>query len=108
MGGLSITHWLIVLLVVILLFGARRLPDTARGLARSLRIFKSEINEEDSAGARQQAPANASSAEPTRSWPMQSLNQTAPQPAAPQPAAAMPAAAVEHAAVPVKEPGAAG
>ncbi|RKS67908.1 sec-independent protein translocase protein TatA [Motilibacter peucedani] len=31
-----------ILLVVVLLFGAKRLPDTARGLGRSLRIFKAE------------------------------------------------------------------
>jgi sec-independent protein translocase protein TatA len=49
MGGLGITHWLIVLLVVVLLFGARRLPDTARGLARSLRIFRSEMTDADTA-----------------------------------------------------------
>ncbi len=55
MGGLSISHWLIVLLVVVLLFGARRLPDTARGLARSLRIFKSEIADDDAAKVRQEA-----------------------------------------------------
>jgi sec-independent protein translocase protein TatA len=37
--------WELVLIVVVivLLFGARKLPDTARGLGRSLRIFKSEI-----------------------------------------------------------------
>lgn len=34
---------ILVLLVVILLFGAKKLPDTARGLGRSLRIFKSEL-----------------------------------------------------------------
>jgi sec-independent protein translocase protein TatA len=33
---------ILILLVVILLFGAKRLPDTARGLGRSLRIFKAE------------------------------------------------------------------
>jgi sec-independent protein translocase protein TatA len=43
MGGLSPTHWLIVVVVVAVLFGARRLPDAARGLGRSLRIFKTEI-----------------------------------------------------------------
>jgi sec-independent protein translocase protein TatA len=32
----------IVILVVILLFGAKRLPDLARGVGRSLRIFKAE------------------------------------------------------------------
>ncbi|MBI3428819.1 MAG: Sec-independent protein translocase subunit TatA [Actinobacteria bacterium] len=36
---------LFVLLVLVLLFGAKRLPDSARSLARSLRIFKSELRE---------------------------------------------------------------
>lgn len=34
---------LIILAILLLLFGAKRLPDTARGLGRSLRIFKSEV-----------------------------------------------------------------
>ncbi|NKY43870.1 twin-arginine translocase TatA/TatE family subunit [Nocardia cerradoensis] len=33
MGSLSPTHWLIIALVVVVLFGAKRLPDTARGTA---------------------------------------------------------------------------
>ena len=33
---------ILLLIVVILLFGAKRLPDAARGLGRSLRIFKAE------------------------------------------------------------------
>lgn len=43
MGGLlrEPAFW-VVALVVLLLFGAKRLPDTARGLGRSLRIFKAE------------------------------------------------------------------
>ncbi|MFI7189247.1 Sec-independent protein translocase subunit TatA [Nocardia nova] len=45
MGSLSPTHWLIIALVIVVLFGAKRLPDAARGLGRSLRIFKSEISE---------------------------------------------------------------
>jgi len=34
---------ILILAVVLLLFGAKRLPDAARGLGRSLRIFKSEV-----------------------------------------------------------------
>ena len=34
---------ILILAVILLLFGAKRLPDAARGLGRSLRIFKSEI-----------------------------------------------------------------
>mgnify|MGYP006198922115 CR=1 FL=1 len=35
----------ILLIVVLLLFGAKRLPDSARSLGRSMRIFKSEMKE---------------------------------------------------------------
>ncbi|CAB4902292.1 unannotated protein [freshwater metagenome] len=35
-------EWVILIALVLLLFGAKRLPDAARGLGRSLRIFKSE------------------------------------------------------------------
>ena len=38
-------HLVILLVVVLLLFGGKRLPDAARGLGRSLRIFKSEVKE---------------------------------------------------------------
>jgi sec-independent protein translocase protein TatA len=38
-------HLLIVLLVILVLFGGKRLPDAARGLGRSLRIFKSEVKQ---------------------------------------------------------------
>lgn len=35
-------EWLIIAALILLLFGAKRLPDAARGLGRSLRIFKAE------------------------------------------------------------------
>lgn len=42
MPNLRGSEWIILILLVVLLFGARRLPDAARGLGRSLRIFKAE------------------------------------------------------------------
>jgi TatA/E family protein of Tat protein translocase len=39
------THILLVLVVIILLFGAKRLPDSARSLGKSLKIFKSEMKD---------------------------------------------------------------
>lgn len=45
MGGLSPWHWAILAIVVILLFGAKRLPDAARSLGKSMRIFKAEVKE---------------------------------------------------------------
>ncbi len=35
-------EWLIIVALILLLFGAKRLPDAARGLGRSMRIFKAE------------------------------------------------------------------
>ena len=36
---------LVLVLIILLLFGAKRLPDVARGLGRSLRIFKAETTD---------------------------------------------------------------
>lgn len=43
MGGLQWWHILIVVIVALLLFGGKRLPDAARGLGRSMRILKAEV-----------------------------------------------------------------
>jgi sec-independent protein translocase protein TatA len=45
MGELSIYHWLIVIFVVILLFGARKIPELMRGLGQGIRYFKDELAE---------------------------------------------------------------
>ncbi|HMS76788.1 Sec-independent protein translocase subunit TatA [Gordonia sp. (in: high G+C Gram-positive bacteria)] len=45
MGAMSWWHWAIVAIVVIVLFGSKKLPEAARGLGQSLRIFKSEMSE---------------------------------------------------------------
>lgn len=41
-GGLGTPELLIILAVIILLFGAAKLPELARGSGRALRIFKAE------------------------------------------------------------------
>lgn len=38
-------HLLIIVLVIVIIFGWKRLPDAARSLGRSMRIFKSEVSE---------------------------------------------------------------
>lgn len=45
MGALQPWHWLIVIIAFIVLFGAKKLPDAARSLGKSMRIFKSELKE---------------------------------------------------------------
>lgn len=44
MGGLQWWHIVIIIAAFVLLFGARKLPDAARGVGRSLRILKSEVS----------------------------------------------------------------
>ena len=39
------SHILLLLLVLVILFGAKRLPDSAKSLGKSMRIFKSEMKE---------------------------------------------------------------
>jgi sec-independent protein translocase protein TatA len=45
MAGLTGWHLVILIAVVVLLFGARRLPGMARAVAQSARIFKDEIKQ---------------------------------------------------------------
>ena len=60
-GDLFDSPWkiLIVAIVIIVLFGSRKLPDAARSLGRSMRILKSEVQgmHEDEPGAPVQATA---------------------------------------------------
>ena len=46
MAGLTGWHLIIIIAVVVLLFGAKRLPDMARALGQSARIFKGEIKQD--------------------------------------------------------------
>lgn len=45
MAGLSGWHLLILLVVVVLLFGAKRLPGMVRAVGQSVRIFKGEMKD---------------------------------------------------------------
>jgi sec-independent protein translocase protein TatA len=42
MGNLGPTEIILIILVLVLLFGAKKLPELARGSGRALRIFKAE------------------------------------------------------------------
>lgn len=61
MGELAPWHWVIVAVVFLVLFGSRKLPDAARSLGRSLRIFTSEVggltSDEETPAALPGAPA---------------------------------------------------
>ncbi|MEU8520964.1 Sec-independent protein translocase subunit TatA [Streptomyces sp. NBC_01216] len=57
MGRLGPTEIILILVVVILLFGAKKLPDMARSLGKSARILKSEAKAMKS-DDQQNAPAD--------------------------------------------------
>jgi sec-independent protein translocase protein TatA len=76
MGTFSWTHLLIIALLFVLLFGAKRLPDAARGLGRSLRIFKSEVGQMQAESSASDAPAATTAATPA---PQQQLSASATQ-----------------------------
>jgi sec-independent protein translocase protein TatA len=43
---MSVTHWLIVALIVVVVFGAKKLPQLGKGLGEGMRNFKKGINGE--------------------------------------------------------------
>ena len=62
MGSFSIWHWLLVAVVIILLFGAKKVPSAMGDLAKGIKAFKRGLNDDSDA-----APAAAQAAAPTPS-----------------------------------------
>ncbi len=52
MGSFSIWHWLIVLVVVLLVFGTKRLRGAGRDLGEAVKGFKKGIHDDDTPDAR--------------------------------------------------------
>ena len=48
--GIGAPEILIILLILVLLFGAKKLPELARGAGQSLKIFKDEVKAEGTDG----------------------------------------------------------
>jgi sec-independent protein translocase protein TatA len=62
MFGLGYQELLIILVIVLVLFGANRLPELARSLGSSVKEFKKGVNEvksEDAAAARKEEEKKA-------------------------------------------------
>lgn len=57
MGGMSMFHWLIVIVIVLIVFGPSRLPGLGKSLGQAIRGFKKGLDEnledsEDETGVR--------------------------------------------------------
>jgi sec-independent protein translocase protein TatA len=57
MGSFSIWHWLIVLLVIILIFGTKKLRNIGSDLGGAVKGFKEGVREDDSKQAQQDTQA---------------------------------------------------
>ena len=47
MGTFSLSHWLVVLVVILILFGAGRIPAAMGDLARGIRAFRTGMREDN-------------------------------------------------------------
>lgn len=52
MGGFSLWHWLIVLVIVILVFGTKRLGNVGKDLGEAVKGFKKGMGDEDKPAAK--------------------------------------------------------
>lgn len=83
MPSLGPTELIIIGVVLVLLFGATRLPQTAKGLGQALKIFKKEIRDEDKQPAAEVPPAQttteqAATAPAAQAAPVSQANGSAP------------------------------
>lgn len=64
MGSMSIWHWLVVLLVIVLLFGAKKIPELAKGLGSGIKTFKKEMEDDDDKDDDKKVEQTSSEAKP--------------------------------------------
>jgi sec-independent protein translocase protein TatA len=76
MGSMSLMHWLVVLAIVLVLFGAGKLPRVMGDFAKGIKAFKAGMAEEDKPEATAQ-PAQVTPPAPTAAAPVANV---APQP----------------------------
>lgn len=128
MGWESPSHWVIIAILVIALFGYKKLPDAARAIGRSLRVFKTEVkgmseddkareaakdssrdNRTDSAGAAAVAAPVAPSPQPVPAARVSpdpiSPDPISPDPMSPDPMSPDSVRVVEPAPAPARSPG---
>lgn len=86
MGSLGWPEILIIIGVLVLLFGAKKLPDLARSMGQSARVFKGEMKGLREDGRADEEPAAAEPAPLSPPQPASAQRPTRSAPPAPQPA----------------------
>ncbi len=64
MFGVGTTELLIILLVIFLLFGARRLPELGKGLGEGMRSFRDALKGSDTKPSTPEPPATTTAPQP--------------------------------------------
>lgn len=84
-GSLGFTELILILFIVLIIFGAGKLPQLGEGIGKAIKGFKKSVHEADAIEAEAQAQAQAQQAEPVQAQAIQA-----------QPAISMPTPAVEQ------------
>ncbi|GLS45503.1 twin-arginine translocase TatA/TatE family subunit [Methylobacterium brachythecii] len=71
MGSLSIWHWVVVAVIVMMLFGRGKVSELMGDVAKGIKAFKKGMAEEDEAPKPQQPPVATMPSEPVRTIPHQ-------------------------------------
>jgi sec-independent protein translocase protein TatA len=58
MGAMSLWHWVIVLVVVLLVFGAGKLPNVMGDMAKGVKAFKKGMRDDDTPAEDQKLTEN--------------------------------------------------
>jgi len=58
MGSMSISHWLIVAIVVLVIFGRGRISETMADFGKGISSFRRGMSEEDQGGQRVDEPVS--------------------------------------------------
>jgi sec-independent protein translocase protein TatA len=67
MGSFSLMHWIVVLAIIVLLFGAGKIPRLMGDFAKGIKAFKSGMKEEDeAAAATSETPPQVTSPKPAQ------------------------------------------
>ena len=64
MGSFSIWHWLVILVIVLLLFGAGKIPKLMGDMAKGVKAFKHGMKDDEEAPKAEEASPQAAAAAP--------------------------------------------
>ena len=56
--ALSWQHWLIVAILLLLLFGGKKIPELMRGMGSGIKEFKDAVKEEDKPASKTENPSS--------------------------------------------------